>query len=114
MNIPSSIVPWLPLSAVVLHLIEEFAWPGGFGAWYRSHYPDRAKSLSNIFLVWINVLLLVMSVAAGLSYPRLYGVEMWLVVASVAAANGIFHLLATIRWKKYSPGLITGILLYLP
>jgi hypothetical protein len=114
MTIPSSVVPWLPLGAVALHLIEEFGVPGGFARWYRTHYPDRAKSLSNIFLVWINVLLVAMSVAAGLIYPRLYGVEMWLIVASIAGANGVFHLLGTIRWKKYSPGLVTGLLLYLP
>jgi hypothetical protein len=113
-NVPTPVVAWLPLSAVAAHIFEEFVWPGGFGDWYRSHYPDRAKSLSRVFLVWINVLLVVMSLIAAILWKRLYAVEMWLVVASVAGANGLFHLFATIRWRTYSPGLITGILLYLP
>jgi hypothetical protein len=39
---------------------------------------------------------------------------MWTVVAAVAAANAIFHLLAVIRTRQYSPGVVTGILLYIP
>ena len=101
MSIPSSVVPWLPLSAVVAHIVEEFAWPGGFGDWYRTHYPDRAKSLSRVFLIWINVLLVVMSLVAAIFWKTLYAVEMWLVVASLAGANGLFHLFATIRWRTW-------------
>ena len=114
MTIPSSVVPWLPLAAVAAHLVEEFAWPGGFGDWYRTHYPDRAKSLSNVFLVWINVLMVVMSLIAAFFWKTLYAIEMWLVVASIAGANAFFHLLATMRWRTYSPGLVTGLLLYVP
>ena len=114
MIIPSTVVPWLPLLAVSAHIIEEFAWPGGFGDWYRTHYPDRAKSLSKVFLIWINVLLVVMALIAAIFWNRLYAIEMWLIVASVAGANAFFHLFAAIRWRTYSPGLVTGVFLYLP
>src|SRR5205085_12209201 len=35
-------------------------------------------------------------------------------VAAIAAANGLFHIRATMRTRKYSPGLVTGTLLYIP
>ena len=38
------LVSWLPLVAVALHLVEEFAWPGGFADWYRDYRPERAAS----------------------------------------------------------------------
>jgi hypothetical protein len=109
-----SFVRWLPLCAVALHLVEEFAWPGGFGAWYRWYRPERAASVTTGFLVRINALFVVMALAAGLLGLRPYGVALWLVVASIAAANGVFHLWATLRRRRYTPGLVTGVLVYLP
>jgi hypothetical protein len=54
---PTDLIPWLPLGAVTLHLIEEFG---------------------------------------------------------IAAANGAFHIWASIRTRSYSPGVVTGCLAYLP
>jgi len=110
----NSIVPWLPVVAVLLHVIEEFAWPGGFADWYRWYAPDRAASITTPWLVGINALYVAMAVFAGALFPRPYGVAFWLVVASIAAANAIFHLRATIRMRTYSPGVVTGLLFYLP
>jgi hypothetical protein len=108
------IIPWVPLFLVSLHLIEEFVWPGGFGEWYRRVYPERGASLTPRFLVWINILLVVMSLGAAVLRTSENGIRLWLIVASIAAANGVFHILATIRRREYSPGVVTGALLYLP
>jgi hypothetical protein len=35
-------------------------------------------------------------------------------VAAIGAANGVFHIYATASRKKYSPGVFTGALVYLP
>lgn len=35
-------------------------------------------------------------------------------VASIAAANGLFHAWAVVRSRRYSPGVVTGVMLYLP
>ncbi len=43
-----------------------------------------------------------------------YGVAIWLVVASIAAANGAIHLWAMIKTRRYSPGVVTGCIIYLP
>jgi hypothetical protein len=105
---------WLPLVAVALHLIEEFAWPGGFADWYRRYRPERARSVTPTFLFWINALLVAMALVAGALGPRPQGVAFWLVVASIGAANAIFHLWATWRRREYSPGVVTGLVVYLP
>jgi len=109
-----SLLRWLPLAAVALHLIEEFAWPGGFGDWYRWYRPERAASVTTGFLVRINVLFVAMAVAAGALGFSPYGVALWLVVASIAGFNGGFHLWATLNTRRYSPGLVTGCLIYIP
>jgi hypothetical protein len=55
-----------------------------------------------------------MSLGAALMRTSQNGIMLWLIVASIAAANGVFHILATIRGREYSPGVVTGTLLYLP
>ena len=112
--IPPTVIPWLPLGAVLLHLFEEFVWPGGFAEWYRWYRPERAASVTTRFLVWINVLFVLMALIPVAMGFRPYGVAFWLVVASIAAANGLFHLWAVLRTRRYSPGVVTGCIVYLP
>jgi hypothetical protein len=109
-----TIIRWMPLVAVALHLIEEFVWPGGFGDWYRWYRPERAASVTTGFLVRINALLVVLALIPGIRGFTAYGVAFWLVVASIAAANGGFHIWATVAGRRYSPGVITGTIVYLP
>ncbi|MFL5488121.1 MAG: HXXEE domain-containing protein [Gemmatimonadaceae bacterium] len=108
------IIRWLPLLAVVLHLIEEFAWPGGFADWYRWYRPEGSASVTRGFLFGINALFVAMAVTAGAMGFTPYGVAIWLVVASIAAANGAFHLWSVVRTRRYSPGVVTGCLIYWP
>ena len=114
MMISPAVIRWLPLVAVLLHVFEEFVWPGGFAEWYRWYRPERAVSVTTGFLVRINVLFVVMALGAAMLGFRPYGVAFWLVVASIAAANGAFHLWATLKTRRYSPGVITGCIIYLP
>jgi Protein of unknown function with HXXEE motif len=114
MVIASTPIPWLPLGSVLLHMFEEFVWPGGFAEWYRWYRPERSSSVTTGFLVRINALLVVMALIPGVMGFRQYGVAFWLVVASIAAANGAFHLWATLKTRRYSPGVITGCLVYFP
>lgn len=114
MSLPPSFVPWLPLGAVTLHMIEEFVWPGGFGDWFRRYRPERARSVTTAFLFWINALLVAMALLVALLGEGRRGVAFWLVVASIGAANGVFHLWASYRSRSYSPGLVTGLVVYVP
>ncbi|MEO8622658.1 MAG: HXXEE domain-containing protein, partial [bacterium] len=105
---------WLPAIAVAAHLVEEFVWPGGFAAWYRWYWPKRAASVTTRLLVIVNVILVVLALLPPALGATAYGYGYWLIVASIGAANAVFHLWATFRRRVYSPGVVTGTLLYLP
>jgi hypothetical protein len=103
----------MPLIAVALHLGEEFLWPGRFAHWYCWYRPEIGPSITTGFLVRINALFVAMAIIAGVLGFSAYGVAIWLVVASIAASNAVFHLWAVLRTKRYSPGVVTGVLVYL-
>jgi hypothetical protein len=105
---------WLPLLAIAAHLVEEFVWPGGFAAWYRAYPPGRVVVVSPRLLVWVNVVFVALALLPLLLGPTPQGYAYWVVVVSIAGANGLFHLWATMRARRYSPGVVTGALLYLP
>ena len=105
---------WMPLVAAALHIVEEFVWPGGFAPWYRAYRPETAASVSSRYLFAVNALLLgVCALAGALGFtPR--GAALFLTILAVLFGNALFHLAATIRMRHYSPGTITGVVLYLP
>jgi hypothetical protein len=105
---------WGPLGAASLHIVEEFLYPGSFTAWYRRYKPDRAASITPRFLVIINALLLVVCYDVGVLGPRPNGVALWLTVMALLAANACWHVVGTIETRTYSPGVVTGLLIYVP
>jgi hypothetical protein len=105
---------WLPIVAVTAHLVEEFVWPGGFAAWYKWYRPERASSVTTRFLVIVNVLLVALALLPPILGRTPRGYAFWLIVAAIGVANALFHLWATVSRSRYSPGVITGALGYLP
>lgn len=105
---------WVPLVIAALHIIEEFVWPGGFAAWYREYRPEIASSVSARYLVVVNAILLALCAVVALSAPTPRIVALLLTIAAVLFGNGIFHVWATWRMKRYSPGSVTGLTLYIP
>ena len=103
----------LPMSAII-HIAEEFLFPGGFLAWYRAYKPEIALSITPRFLFLINtVLILACLIPLSLGNTP-YSVALWLSISSILFTNAIFHIQASIRTLTYSPGTITSILLYIP
>lgn len=105
---------WALLCAAALHIFEEFVWPDGFAAWYRRYKPGRARSITPRFLVIINVLLLILCYDAAVLLTRSYGRVVWLLTAALLAGNAVWHLIGTVETRSYSPGLVTGLVLYIP
>jgi hypothetical protein len=113
---PSSTArPWwlilLPLS-YLLHLAEEW-WGGeGFAAWTARAIGSRVSTTRFLILnsiVWPVFALLTLG---AILRPRLA----WFptTFATVVVVNACLHVLGTLVTSSYSPGLVTGVLLYLP
>jgi hypothetical protein len=98
--------------AAVLHILEEYVFPGGFPDFLRSLAPRFASYITTGFAIRINGGFLLLCVSAA----RL-GAEAPVFSLSVAAllfVNGLTHVLSSLRTRGYSPGMITGALLYMP
>jgi hypothetical protein len=105
---------WAPLAAVLCHIFEEFIWPGGFMGWYRRYRGASVHSITPRFLFIVNAILLAICVDAALVTGTSFGVAYWIAVSAILASNGVWHLWAAIRGRGYSPGMVTGQVLYVP
>jgi hypothetical protein len=106
-------LPWAPLGAAMLHMLEEFVYPGGFVPWYRRYRVDASR-ITTRFLVIINGALLVGCMEIGLLQHKAAGVIYWLAIGAVLCSNGIWHAWASYKSRAYSPGVITGMAIYVP
>jgi hypothetical protein len=107
-------IQWWPMGAALLHIFEEFVFPGGFAAWDRAYRPAIRSSITPGFHLFVNGVLIAVCAVVGLRGPTPGGVAAWLTVAALLASNAVFHLVGAIRTRGYSPGLVTALTLYLP
>jgi hypothetical protein len=100
----------------MLHQIEEHLWPGGFRQFTNAHVFESGRddwpvdaggvALVNIGYVWLPV-------AAAALFPQALR---WVGLAwiGLTAINALTHIVTSIRFRGYNPGLVTSILLFLP
>jgi hypothetical protein len=101
---------WLFPAAYLIHIAEEY-W-GGFPAWIARFWGVES-SLSN-FLSWNAGAWVMMTLGVALALKtKSYR---WLPVsfATVQLINGVVHALASVVTLSYSPGLVSGLLLFVP
>ena len=99
-----------------VHQIEEHLWPGGFRQFtdahvFKSGNDDWPVDIGGVALV--NIAYVWLPVALAIAFPqslRLIGLG-WV---GLTLINGIIHVVTTIRLRIYNPGLVTGIVLFLP
>ena len=100
----------------LLHQIEEHLWPGGFRQYANAHvftsgrddWPVDAGgvALINIGYVWLPV-------AAAALFPealRWVGLS-WI---GLTLVNAVTHIVTSIRFRGYNPGVVTAVLLFMP
>ncbi len=108
------LIAWSLLLAIGAHEWEEFIWPGGFRAWYIAYSPHVERSMTKRFLIFINTIVPLAAAIAAAFFTKPWARLLWLGVASGVAINAIWHIQAAVRARRYSPGVVTGALLYLP
>jgi hypothetical protein len=105
---------WAPLGAASLHIVEEFVYPGGFAAWDRAYRPGIRSSITPRFHVLMNGLLLVACYDVVRLGQRPLGIAAWLTVMALLLSNAVWHVIGAVKTGSYSPGMLTGLLLYVP
>lgn len=101
---------WLFPVAYLIHIAEEY-W-GGFPAWIARFW--GVESSSSNFLSWNGGAWVMMTVGVGLVLKtKSYR---WLLVSfgTVVLVNGLVHAIASVVTFSYSPGLVSGLLLFIP
>jgi hypothetical protein len=106
-------LPFAPLGAAMLHMTEEFVYPGGFPDWFRRYRVDPSRVTRRTLIIINAMLLIVCADIASLGRTR-PGVIYWMIIAALLCGNGIWHAWAALRSRGYSPGMITGLLIYVP
>jgi hypothetical protein len=103
---------WLYPATYAVHILEEL-WGGeGFTAWLGR--VAGVELAARQFLIWNALALLLM--AAGVWLAVRFRHLRWLLLAYGVAftLNALSHLAASLYTVSYSPGLLTGLLLWLP
>ena len=96
----------------ILHVLEEAP---GFVAWFNSLVP-RSMTQSSFLAVngaALMITILIASLVAASPHPA-SGLVLAAWVGFLMLANGLLHLVGTVVHGRYSPGVVTGTLLYLP
>ena len=103
---------WYLAAASCAHVVEEYLWPGGFLESAREIAPEAFEHASLPIIVGVNASMIVGCVFGALIRKRsqILGLSM----ASLLFQNAILHTGAALRMKKYVPGLVTGLVLYVP
>jgi hypothetical protein len=114
------IVVWLLPIAFGLHVFEEFGVPGGFVDWSARYRPRWAGAMTQAHL-WranaiggaaaLGVALATFDYAGGFSA---FGPYVWLMLLFTLTENDLYHVRGTLESRRYSPGLVTSLLLYFP
>ena len=100
------------VGAAVLHVLEEYFYPGGFPNFMKKNSPVFAPFVTTTFAILINGLFLVLCVLGAIFGAR--SLVFGLSIASFLIFNGLTHLGGSLRVGKYAPGMVSGLLLYLP
>jgi len=102
---------WLPLIVFIPHMIEEYP---RFPAWATRHFGATSRAwyvYSHIVLVAIAVpVCLWAGNASSQGWGRIVGTALMITLAM----NGVFHVVTTFIFREYSPGVLTGTLLFFP
>ena len=103
------------LAFLMLHQFEEYVHPGGFKEFFNSNIGGSNRivkfSITDSAIIVVNVVIGWGFYTLAVLFPTIIIVMMLLMTSLV---NGIVHSAALLRFRKYNPGLVTGIFLFIP
>jgi hypothetical protein len=103
---------WYLAAASGVHVVEEYLWPGGFLESAKEIAPEAFEHASLPIIVGVNASMIIGCIFGALMRKRnpVHGLAM----ASLLLVNSILHTGASLKLKRYAPGLATGLVLYVP
>jgi hypothetical protein len=114
-HIASNVAPWwvifLPM-AFLAHICEEWLGGPGFPAWTQSTLGIGVSPARFVLLSGSGLVVMTVSIVAALRAPG--GAWLAATFAAMITLNGLLHVLATAAFSTYSPGTITGLLVFVP
>jgi hypothetical protein len=105
----------LNLAFLMLHQFEEYVYPGGFKQFFNTYVGGKSRiisyPLSDKAIVTINIGLGWGLYVTGVIFPNPFII---MVLLTASFINGVVHTGAFVKLKKYNPGLITGLFIFIP
>lgn len=105
-------VYWGLAMASCAHVVEEYLWPGGFLQAAREIAPGVFRHATLPIVVGVNAAMIAGCLEGARRSPR--SPFLGLSMASLLYLNALLHLGASLKIKRYVPGLATGLALYIP
>lgn len=105
-------VLWYQAAASCAHVVEEYFWPGGFLEAAKEVASQAFEHASYPIIVGVNASMIAGCVF-GAMVRKKYPV-CGLTMSSLLFFNALLHLGAALKSKKYAPGMVTGLALYVP
>ncbi|MBN2027527.1 MAG: HXXEE domain-containing protein [Actinobacteria bacterium] len=103
---------WYLAAASCAHVVEEYLWPGGFLESAKEIAPAAFEHASLPIIVGVNSSMVIGCTLGALMRRR--SQVLGLSMSSLLFQNAVIHSLGSLRMKGYMPGLVTGLVLYVP
>ena len=101
----------LPVAAAV-HILEEYVYPGGFTGALERLLPRATALFTLKFHLAVNGLLVLLCLFSA--FIGRANLVLSLSVFSLVFTNAVLHIRGAIVTKRYYPGVISGVLIYIP
>jgi hypothetical protein len=104
--------PWLFPLTYLLHIAEEYWGGDGYLAYLSRTKGVVLSSMRFLFMTGIGWVLMI----AGIPLARMFGFPQLLMVilGTVFLVNGVSHAISSMVTARYNPGLVTGMLIWMP
>ena len=103
---------WLFPASYLVHIAEEYWVPPSFYSWASAFF--GVTFTARVFLVANALFFAIMVTAVMLVIRRVWSPWVLVALATFVTMNGLLHLVGTVASGVYSPGLVSGVLLWVP